>query len=111
MRTQLRAKRRWGELLGPAEAGRPKNVSARNDSPTPTADRAATHRARSLADALRETPERSDRQIAGAVGVDHKTVSKARAELVARGEIPHVEKRTDSIGRKPTKPADALVAT
>jgi hypothetical protein len=40
---------------------------------------------------------------------DHKTVAKDRADLEARGEIPHVSTRTDAAGRqqsatKPPKP-------
>lgn len=49
---------------------------------------------------LRETPEKSDRQVASGFGVDHKTVSSVRDELNTRGEIPHVEHSTDSLGRK-----------
>ena len=39
---------------------------------------------------------------------DHKTVGKVRAEKEARGEIPHVEKRKDTKGRK--QPAKKPVA-
>lgn len=46
-RVQLRAKRRYGELLGPAEVGRPKNVTASHVSTD--GDRKATERARKLA--------------------------------------------------------------
>ena len=49
---------------------------------------------------LRETPEKSDRQIATSLGVDHKTISKHRTELQSRGEIPHVSKTTDTLGRE-----------
>ena len=42
----------------------------------------------------------SDRQIADHVGVDHKTVARVRDDLARRGEIPHVEKRTDAVGRQ-----------
>lgn len=42
----------------------------------------------------------SDREIARQCGVDHKTVSAVRGELVGRGEIPHVDSRTDSAGRQ-----------
>lgn len=48
-RVRLKAKRRWGELLPPPETGRPKNVTASNDSPAPAADRVSEHRARKLA--------------------------------------------------------------
>jgi len=46
------------------------------------------------------TPEKSDRQIAETVKVDHKTVGAVRAQQEARGEIPHVKTRTDTKGRK-----------
>lgn len=36
----------------------------------------------------------SDREIARKCGVDHKTVSAGRAELVASGEIPQIDART-----------------
>jgi DNA-binding MarR family transcriptional regulator len=60
-------------------------------------------------------PEKSDRQIGKAANVDHKTVGKARRKLEAHGDIPHVEKRTDTKGRKrrfvakPKTPSLALV--
>lgn len=40
---------------------------------------------------LMETPEKSNRQIAAGLGVDHKTVSSARKALEADGEIPQQE--------------------
>lgn len=43
---------------------------------------------------LRETPEKSDRQIAKALGVDHKTVSARRDELERIGEIPQSSRQT-----------------
>ena len=60
------------------------------------------------ANLLKATPEKSDRQIAATLGVDHKTVAKVRTKTAGRGEIPHVVKRTDTKGRaqpatKPTK--------
>jgi ParB-like chromosome segregation protein Spo0J len=45
-------------------------------------------------------PEYSDRQIAKTAKVDHKTVGKARRKAEDMGTIPHVEKRTDTNGRK-----------
>jgi hypothetical protein len=54
---RLRAKTRWGELLGEAETGRPKNVTSGNDSPAPTTDRVSEHRARKLAAVKRDFPE------------------------------------------------------
>ena len=53
-----------------------------------------------IAKLIKATPDKSDRQIAETVRVDHKTVGAVRAEQEARGEIPHVETRTDSKGRK-----------
>jgi hypothetical protein len=53
-----------------------------------------------IAKLLKFTPEKSDRQIAETTKTDHKTVASVRAEQEARGEIPHVETRTDSKGRQ-----------
>lgn len=50
-------------------------------------------------DQLRETPEKSSRQVASDLGVDHKTVGTQRNALEARGEIPHAENVTDTLGR------------
>jgi hypothetical protein len=44
-------------------------------------------------------PEKSDRQFGKELGVDHKTIARARAEGEDVGKVPHVEKRTDSKGR------------
>lgn len=57
-------------------------------------------RRRIISDQLKETPELSNRQIANQLGVDHKTVGSARADLEGRGEIPHVEEVVDTKGRK-----------
>ncbi|MCL1940731.1 MAG: ParB N-terminal domain-containing protein [Synergistaceae bacterium] len=46
---------------------------------------------------LSETPEKSDRQIAAGLGVDHKTVGTQRADLLGRGEIPHVSPARSSL--------------
>jgi hypothetical protein len=53
-----------------------------------------------VAKLLKEKPEASNRQIAKQVRVDHKTVAKVREQNEGRGEIPHVETRTDTKGRK-----------
>jgi hypothetical protein len=53
-----------------------------------------------IAKLVKAQPEKSDRQIAETVKVDHKTVGAVRVEQEARGEIPHVETRTDTKGRK-----------
>ena len=52
-----------------------------------------------LIELIARQPERSDRQIARSVGVDHKTISTARAKGEDVGSIPHVETRTDTKGR------------
>jgi len=59
-----------------------------------------------IAALLKAKPEQSDRTIAKQTKVDHKTVGKTRKTLQSRGEIPHVEKRTDTKGREQpsTKP-------
>lgn len=61
-----------------------------------------------------ETPEKSNRQIAQSLGVDHKTVGSQRSELAARGEIPHLSTITGADGktyprqveRKPITPCE-----
>lgn len=40
-----------------------------------------------IEDQLRDTPERSNRQIAAGLGVSHVTVASARGELEATGQI------------------------
>jgi hypothetical protein len=52
-----------------------------------------------IAKLLKAQPEKSDRQIAGMAKADHKTVATVRSGEEGRGEIPHVEVRTDSKGR------------
>ncbi len=49
------------------------------------------HKVKTIA---KETPEKSDRQIADDFKVDHKTVGAARNDLESRGEIPHVSETT-----------------
>jgi ParB-like chromosome segregation protein Spo0J len=53
-----------------------------------------------LVELVKASPDKSNRQIAKTAKVDHKTVGAARAKLEGRGEIPHVETRTDTKGRK-----------
>jgi hypothetical protein len=53
-----------------------------------------------VAKLLKTTPEASDRKIARQVKVDNKTVASVRSECEGREEIPHLEKRVDSRGRK-----------
>ena len=52
---------------------------------------------------LRATPEQSDRQIAQALGVDHKTVNSQRKELETGGEIPQLEITTGTDGKTYTR--------
>ncbi len=62
-----------------------------------------------IAAQLRETPEKSNRQVAEGLGVDHKTVSAVRAEREELGEIPQVTVRQGKINypatRKPIRTA------
>jgi hypothetical protein len=48
---------------------------------------------------LIETPEKSDRQVANDLGVDHKTVSTQRANAESTGEIPQLKKTTGADGK------------
>jgi hypothetical protein len=58
---------------------------------------------------LKARPEMSDRAIAKTVKVDNKTVAAIRAAAEAREEIPHVNTRIDSRGRRqPAQKAPAL---
>ena len=57
-------------------------------------------RAEFLAKIIARTPEKSDRQLGKELGVDGKTVARARAKGEDVRSIPHVEKRTDTKGRK-----------
>ena len=50
-------------------------------------------------------PEKSDRQLAKAIGVDHKTVSAQRVELEKSGEIPHFTARQDPRTGRLSQPA------
>jgi hypothetical protein len=53
-----------------------------------------------LIELLARAPQKSDRQHANEVGVDHKTIAKARAKGEDVGRIPHVETRKDTKGRQ-----------
>jgi hypothetical protein len=52
-----------------------------------------------IAKLIKAAPEKSDRQIAETVRASHHTVGAVRAEMEGRGQIAHVEIRTDSKGR------------
>jgi hypothetical protein len=60
----------------------------------------ATQRRDLIAKLVKAKPEASNLQIAKQVKADDKTVAKVRSDLEARSEIPNVEKRTDTKGRK-----------
>jgi hypothetical protein len=53
-----------------------------------------------IAKLLKEQPEKSNRQIAKVAKVDHHKVGKVRKEEEDVGKIPHVDKLTDTKGRK-----------
>jgi hypothetical protein len=53
-----------------------------------------------IAEWLEIKPSDSNRLIADLLKVDHKTVGSVRKQMEGRGEIPHVETRTDSLGRE-----------
>lgn len=64
-------------------------------------------RRRALIAALLKTdPTQSDRQIGRQIHADHKTIASDRAALETWGTVPHVETRTDTLGRqqRATKP-------
>jgi hypothetical protein len=66
-----------------------------------------------LIEIIARTPEKSDRQIAKHIGVDHKTIASARAKGEDVGRIPHVPVRTDTRGRQQpaSKPKSATEIT
>ena len=60
-----------------------------------------------IAALLKEIPERSNRQIAKDVKVDHKTVSAERSKLEATGEIPQLDKTMGADGK--ARPAKRVI--
>jgi hypothetical protein len=50
--------------------------------------------------AAKETPDKSDRQIAEALNVDHKTLGAVRKGLERGGETPHVDDSIASLRRR-----------
>jgi hypothetical protein len=59
-----------------------------------------------IAKLLKAQPGKSNRQIAEMAKDEHKKVGRVRADLEARGVLPHVEATTDTKGRQqPTKKA------
>jgi len=65
----------------------------------------AGDRQKALVGLIARTPEKSDRQIAKEIGVDHKTIAGARAKGEATGEVSPVEKRVGGDGRARRQPA------
>jgi DNA-binding Lrp family transcriptional regulator len=64
-----------------------------------------------VAKLLKATPEKSNRQIAKAVGVSHPHVAKVREELEASGDVETVTTSIDTKGRKqPAKKANVVHA-
>ena len=53
---------------------------------------------------LKETPEKSDRQIAKELGVSHVTVAARRSELESGGKIDHLTTSIGADGKEYTKP-------
>jgi hypothetical protein len=58
-----------------------------------------------IAKLIKATPEKSNRQIAETVKVDHKTVASVRAEKEATGEIPQLTKTVGKDGKARQQPA------
>jgi hypothetical protein len=52
-----------------------------------------------IAKLLKVAPDKSNRQVAKTVSVDHKTVAKVRGELEATGEIPQLTETVGADGR------------
>jgi hypothetical protein len=63
-----------------------------------------------IAKLIKAQPGKSDRQIAKTATADHKTVASVRVGMEGRGEIPHVETRTDTKGRRQSAKKKARVA-
>jgi hypothetical protein len=64
-----------------------------------------------IARKLKANPQKSNRQIAGEVGADDKTVGAVRSKLEERSEIPNVEKRETKDNRQyPSSKATSSIA-
>jgi hypothetical protein len=57
-----------------------------------------------IARLIKAAPEKSNRQIASAANVDHKTVAAVRAEKQSTGEIPQLKKTVGKDGKARTRP-------
>jgi hypothetical protein len=66
---------------------------------------------RVIQDRLLAEADMSDRQIGRLLGVDHKTVGSVRSEMEERGEIPHLSRTTDTLGRKQPRRLPLAVAS
>ena len=53
-----------------------------------------------IAAQLKDTPDKSDRQIAEGLGVSNNTTSRIRADMVASGDVCDSHTSTDTLGRK-----------
>lgn len=53
-----------------------------------------------IATFIGKAPQKSDRQFARELGVDHHTIARARTEGEDVGKVPHVETHTDTKGRQ-----------
>lgn len=54
---------------------------------------------------LKRNPEHSDRLIAQALGVNHKTVGRVCKEMESGGEVPHIERKVGLDGMRYKTPA------
>jgi hypothetical protein len=68
----------------------------------------AEQRQNLLIQAIARAPEKSDRQIAKEIGVDHKTIASARVKGETTGEISPVEKRIGKDGKVRKQPANKV---
>jgi hypothetical protein len=64
-----------------------------------------------IAEQLKDTPEKSNRQIAETLKVNHETVGTVRNELEDGGEIRHHEKRIDKRGTMQPAKRSSVFAT
>jgi hypothetical protein len=64
-----------------------------------------------IADQLRATPEKSNRDIATGLGVDDKTVGVVRKGMEATAEIPQLEKTVGKDGKSRKKPERTHIPT
>jgi hypothetical protein len=81
-----------GSDVDPWEYVRSANVLRRHQT--------AEAKRKSIADLIAAQPKLSNRQIAKQADADQKTLAAVRQAKEARGEIPHVDTRTDTKGRK-----------